>query len=950
MAEDKDSGSGGIISYAIQSGNKDNTFSINQTTGEIKLSKPLDFEVTTGYNLSIVAMDLPSKGDEARKVQTSLTVTVTDVNDNAPVFNLQDCNKFVSDDTSFGAELFDIKASDADTQMNGKISYEIVIEEKESDLLQLFSLDKDSGVFSVKGDLSLDKGFPNGKELKFRYIARDSGDPPLFSEIQCSIHITGENKHAPILDHSDVITVVTSSIFKGHRVTTIRASDKDSGPDGTLSFAISSGSEPSMFAISDSGVITLAEQASQGYYLLNVQVSDQASVIKRKSISCLVHVYFSALPINNIGNIILGEVTENKRVVSVTKGEQLVVPISIQLGLYNLEGFDIEVIVRASVEVTTTSIKYKSFRQNATSIRFLGLADPNKNIFGIHQIGDVTIISPQFSGDVAIDVIVISMVSQEMKEIESGNSLDLFSASCVAEPWNIVTDCKLDMRDASFVQAYVREQSNGFISSFGKTLQSISPAVKNAMDTDQNGILDNQDVQFLLDSLVGKALTVQQLKVVTPGKIDENKQKCDLLVEVKTKFNSLDTAIENDYEIYLVFSHDTEKVFKQTKSSSFVVASSITTLFEGDMKYLQAIKMNTTPTEGVYRFTSQASTIFLVNLGTSLIIKNKKTGYFVSTFNKGGPDNTVWTFDTMNIKIPSQSKPQTQQKVEQTSSRCQNPLQSTRMRMKLVGDFDQHILGKEKEFEAQFKGFFESHILQKHSHTVYVTNMAISKGSVVVQFDMQHEAGEKDQIVSSLVDDLENEKISMQFDGLDYPAQPTLRVGDEEQVKEPVVEVEDAMSKAYIAIGVIIGLILIFAFLATLYLCKKRGDPYAEKEKQEFELKSSTEKVKYPSMTEHPKKAGVVNNAYEYFKTLDHSGTHTPNTRHVVESLRKKPNLEEIVPSALSHPTHLDETRATLRRRITPKNLEEMQRELRVSFVFCWQYLVHHFIFTDVEN
>jgi protocadherin-16/23 len=55
-------------------------FSIDRFSGKIILQKPLDYEARQEYQLKIVA------SDTAHVAQTTLTIRVTDVNDNAPVF------------------------------------------------------------------------------------------------------------------------------------------------------------------------------------------------------------------------------------------------------------------------------------------------------------------------------------------------------------------------------------------------------------------------------------------------------------------------------------------------------------------------------------------------------------------------------------------------------------------------------------------------------------------------------------------------------------------------------------------------------------------------------------------------------------------------------------------------------------------------------------------------
>ena len=952
-----DSGNDGKISYNIHSGNINNTFSIKHQTGEIVSTKLLDYETVSTYQLTVHATDQPSSGKDASKTaKTTLSISLLDVNDNAPQFNIDDsqsCRKFISDDTKFGLEAFSIKASDLDSDANAEMTYSVEPLDKGSEFLDLFSLESNSGVFTVKGDLSLDKSFPNGRELTFKYVARDSGTPSLSTEIQCSVLITGENKHAPRLDHPDVITVVTSSIYIGHQVTSIKASDADSGPDGTLQFSISAGDEDSVFKISEeSGIVTLQKQPDHGYYSFKVEISDQASIDKRKSIFCFVHVYFSALPIQNIGNIVFGDAIENKKTFTVKKDEKLALPVYIQLGLHNLEGFDIEVtVVSGDIaeidDVTSSQTQYGFFRSNSNKVRYLGLTDLTKNIFGFHQIGEITLL-PISSGSVTVDIKIISMVSQELQDVKSGVSMDLESLKCNnVGSSNIISTCHLDMNDVTFIQSYLRQQAKGFIGSLGNKLQSISSSVLEAMDTDQNGALNNQDAQLLFNSLLGRTLTIKHVRLVQPGTFDEAKEMCDLLIEAKTSFNGLDgsTSKMDDFDVYLLLSHNTKELFEQAKSSNLKTLSSVSSSnIEGDMKYVEAVKMNgSTTTNNTYIFKLQTSAFHLKDIGLTLIVKNKKTLFTSSTMIKHSTsidsDVTVISFDGIDVSLHARDRPQAKHNIETTSARCLNPYHTSRMRMKLDGDFDAHVAGKEEEFKNEFKIYLQTH-LQKHGHTVIVSNIDVSKGSVVLDFDLQHEANAEGEIVSSLVDDLGNNQITMPFQGLDYPAQSTLKVDDQEKMVSPVREEENPMSKAFIAIGVIFGLVFIFGLIGVLYLCKKRDDPYQQtkEKKDDFERKlsdSSTSEInKFPTLVKHAKEAGVVNNAYEYFKTLDQSGSHTPNTKHVVSSLRKQPNLDMDQQTSAQPTAHAEQTRSSLRRRNTPKNLEEMQRELRVSLLF----------------
>lgn len=67
------------LKYAIMQG--DNRFSIDRYSGKVVLNKVLDFEMQKIYEINITA------SDSEHIAKTTLTIKVTDVNDNAPIFD-----------------------------------------------------------------------------------------------------------------------------------------------------------------------------------------------------------------------------------------------------------------------------------------------------------------------------------------------------------------------------------------------------------------------------------------------------------------------------------------------------------------------------------------------------------------------------------------------------------------------------------------------------------------------------------------------------------------------------------------------------------------------------------------------------------------------------------------------------------------------------------------------
>ena len=87
-ATDQDRGANAEITYGIETNENANLpFTITPTTGEIRTSGRLDRETKSSYEISVTATD---KGKNPLIGVCRFTITVTDINDNAPKFAFQE--------------------------------------------------------------------------------------------------------------------------------------------------------------------------------------------------------------------------------------------------------------------------------------------------------------------------------------------------------------------------------------------------------------------------------------------------------------------------------------------------------------------------------------------------------------------------------------------------------------------------------------------------------------------------------------------------------------------------------------------------------------------------------------------------------------------------------------------------------------------------------------------
>lgn len=74
-------------------------FSVHSTSGQISTAAVLDREEQGKYELVVIASDSAST---PRSSSASVTVTVTDINDNSPHFEKDQYNTYIKDPTNTG--------------------------------------------------------------------------------------------------------------------------------------------------------------------------------------------------------------------------------------------------------------------------------------------------------------------------------------------------------------------------------------------------------------------------------------------------------------------------------------------------------------------------------------------------------------------------------------------------------------------------------------------------------------------------------------------------------------------------------------------------------------------------------------------------------------------------------------------------------------------------------
>lgn len=143
-ATDKDAFGG--LTYTIIDGNADSRFTLEPSSGKLRVAGELDRETTDFYNLTVQVTD---GGAPARSDTAFVVISITDINDNSPKFNATHEHVSVRENSPIGITVIKVFAEDDDIGFNGEVHYNIT----ERNDKGLFKLDGSSGVLTVNGNI-----------------------------------------------------------------------------------------------------------------------------------------------------------------------------------------------------------------------------------------------------------------------------------------------------------------------------------------------------------------------------------------------------------------------------------------------------------------------------------------------------------------------------------------------------------------------------------------------------------------------------------------------------------------------------------------------------------------------------------------------------------------------------------------------------------------------------
>ncbi|XP_059973911.1 protocadherin-15 isoform X9 [Mesoplodon densirostris] len=218
--------------YALTIQAADNAPPAERSTGILTLGKALDRESTDRYILIVTASDGRPDGTSTATVN----VVVTDVNDNAPVFDTYLPRNLSVVEEEANAFVGQVRATDPDAGINGQVYY---------------SLGNFNNLFRITSNGSIYTAVKLNREVRDYYelvvVATDGAVHPRHSTLTLAIKVLDIDDNSPVFTNSTYTVVVEENLPAGTTFLQIEAKDVDLGAN--VSYRIRSPEVKHFFAL-----------------------------------------------------------------------------------------------------------------------------------------------------------------------------------------------------------------------------------------------------------------------------------------------------------------------------------------------------------------------------------------------------------------------------------------------------------------------------------------------------------------------------------------------------------------------------------------------------------------------------------------------------------------------------------------------------------------------------
>lgn len=256
--------------YTYRLNERNRFFAFNSSNGELRTlddagAPLLDREALERYGYKHGEVDFVILGTATSSAVTpptyfvAVTVRITDINDNAPIFPFSFQNVSLPESARVGTRLILASAADADEGDNGSIKdYQLIGGGDDEDAFHL-------GRGTTAGDEAPEAVFlelqkPLDRETRALYIlnvsATDGGKPALTGYLTVFVNVLDSNDNQPIFERQQYSVSVSENLPAGSSILLVSAMDKDSGENARISYSIGNDAENQFRINPETGVVS----------------------------------------------------------------------------------------------------------------------------------------------------------------------------------------------------------------------------------------------------------------------------------------------------------------------------------------------------------------------------------------------------------------------------------------------------------------------------------------------------------------------------------------------------------------------------------------------------------------------------------------------------------------------------------------------------------------------
>uniref|UniRef100_A0A3B3BAQ3 Cadherin domain-containing protein n=1 Tax=Oryzias melastigma TaxID=30732 RepID=A0A3B3BAQ3_ORYME len=226
-ATDADEGVNGDVFYEFGHVTKEvmKMFSIDVKVGEILVKGGIDYESTTSFEIRVKAKDGLGLSSYAKVI-----ISITDVNDNAPVISLKSVSSSIPENAPPGTEVGIINVQDRDSDKNGQVRCSI---QGNAPFKLVPSI---KNYYSVVSTGQLDRELVSDYNISI--FATDEGSPPLSSSKSVHLSVADINDNPPVFEEQSYSAYVSENNQAGSTLCRVSARDPDWRQNGTVIYSL----------------------------------------------------------------------------------------------------------------------------------------------------------------------------------------------------------------------------------------------------------------------------------------------------------------------------------------------------------------------------------------------------------------------------------------------------------------------------------------------------------------------------------------------------------------------------------------------------------------------------------------------------------------------------------------------------------------------------------------